>query len=76
MRNYAFRATISKHKEIKENRPCFIFEIGMSMREVERGVIEMILKRYEGNKTKTAGALGISRKTLYNKLRKYNLLHR
>ena len=36
-------------------------------------IIENTLKRYDGNKTKTADVLGIKRQTLYNKLKDYNL---
>ena len=39
--------------------------------DVERGHIERVLLRYGGNKTRAARALGITTKTLYNKLRRY-----
>lgn len=39
--------------------------------EVERQQIFRALAHFSGNKTKTAHALGIDTKTLYNKLKRY-----
>jgi transcriptional regulator with PAS, ATPase and Fis domain len=50
------------------------FKPGMSLSEVERIVITETLKRYSGNKTRTAAVLGISLKTLYNRLNEYRAL--
>lgn len=47
------------------------FHPGMSIKEVERTLIEKTLEHYGGNKTQTAEALGISVKTLYNRLSEY-----
>jgi DNA-binding NtrC family response regulator len=44
-----------------------------TLADYEKMIIENTLKRYEGNKTKTAEVLGIKRQTLYNKLKDYNL---
>ncbi len=44
---------------------------GMSIREVERTLIEKTLEHFDGNKKLTAEALGISLKTLYNRLCEY-----
>jgi len=44
---------------------------GMSIREMEKSLIEKTLEHYDGNKTRTAEALGISLKTLYNRLSEY-----
>jgi DNA-binding NtrC family response regulator len=41
------------------------------MDEVERRHIMQALAHYEGNKSKTAASLGITVKTLYNKLERY-----
>jgi DNA-binding NtrC family response regulator len=43
----------------------------MKLREVDRAYIEAMLLRLGGNKARTAQALGISEKTLYNKLHRY-----
>jgi DNA-binding NtrC family response regulator len=44
---------------------------GMTLDEVERQHILMALRRNNGNRTATAAALGISRRTLYYKLEEY-----
>jgi DNA-binding NtrC family response regulator len=45
--------------------------LGMRLREVERRYLLATLHRHAGNKARTAEVLGISEKTLYNKLRRY-----
>ena len=45
---------------------------GMSIREVERTLIESTLEHFGGNKKMAAEALGVSLKTLYNRLGEYN----
>ena len=49
-------------------------EIGTPLAEVERKVILATLKHYAGQKEQTAAALGISLKTLYNRLKDYAAL--
>lgn len=44
---------------------------GMPLEEIERQAIEQTLEENQGNKTESAEQLGISVKTLYNKLEKY-----
>jgi two-component system response regulator HydG len=44
------------------------------LNEVEREHIEHMLRTFNNNKTQTARALGIDRKTLWHKLRKYHIL--
>jgi DNA-binding NtrC family response regulator len=51
-----------------------MYRPGMSLAEVERIVIMETLKRCANNKTKTAAVLGISLKTLYNRLNEYRAL--
>lgn len=46
---------------------------GMTLKEVEREVILQALEGAEGNRTQTARILGISRKTLQNKLKEYGI---
>ncbi len=50
------------------------FRQGMSLAEIERTVIKETLRRCSGNKTRTAAVLGISVKTLYNRLNEYHAL--
>ncbi|HEY7725878.1 MAG TPA: sigma-54 dependent transcriptional regulator [Anaeromyxobacteraceae bacterium] len=45
--------------------------LGLELREVEREYILASLQRNGGNKARTAEGLGISEKTLYNKLHRY-----
>jgi DNA-binding NtrC family response regulator len=47
------------------------FQVGTSIEEVERRLIMATLDAYGGNKRKTADILGVSLKTLYNRLNSY-----
>lgn len=47
--------------------------IGTKMKEIERTVISRTLDAYRWNKNKTAKILGISRRSLYNKLDRYHI---
>jgi len=44
---------------------------GMTVDEVERRLIFLTLEKTGGNKTRAAKMLGVSLKTLHNKLRRY-----
>ncbi len=46
--------------------------VGMSLEDIERTVIDQTLDSVDDNKTEAAKILGFSRKTLHNKLDKYN----
>jgi DNA-binding NtrC family response regulator len=46
---------------------------GTTLAEIERRAIIDTLKACGGNRSKTARSLGVSEKTIYNKLKKYNL---
>jgi two-component system response regulator AtoC len=48
-------------------------ETGLTMENVEREAIREALMRCQGNRTKAAEMLGISRKTILNKIKAYNL---
>ena len=47
------------------------FKVGTSLTEIERAAIFATLDRYQGNKRRTAKVLGVSLKTLYNRLNEY-----
>ncbi len=49
-------------------RDCVHIPIGTTMADAEREVLLATLKRCEGNKRRTAEMLGVSLKTVYNKL--------
>ena len=45
----------------------------MTMDELEKEVIEKYLKKFKNNRRKTAEALNISERTLYRKIKEYNV---
>jgi DNA-binding NtrC family response regulator len=47
------------------------FSVGMPLADAQREIILATLKHFSGNKRLTAEALGISLKTLYNRLKEY-----
>ncbi len=44
-----------------------------TLEEMERSMVTEALKRHQGNLSAVAAQLGVTRQTLYNKLKKYNL---
>ena len=50
---------------------CVQFRVGTTVEEAERGLIMRTLEHTKNNKTKAADILGISLKTLHNKLKEY-----
>jgi two-component system response regulator AtoC len=46
---------------------------GMSLEDIERRAVTEALARWEGNRTKAAEELGVSRKTILNKIKFYGL---
>ena len=51
--------------------PSVTFPVGTSLDQAERELIEITLLHTRHNQTKAAEILGVSPKTLYNKLREY-----
>ncbi len=51
--------------------PTVTLEVGASMAQIERTMILATLEHFQNHKERTAAALGISLKTLYNRLRDY-----
>ena len=49
-------------------------KLGMSLGEVEKEYIKMTLASMNGNKMKATSILGISRRALYNKLKRFGML--
>ena len=49
------------------------FEEGITLEELEKAYILMVLERVEGNRTQAARILGIGRRTLYRKLNDYGI---
>jgi len=63
LRHLPFQSNAEEHQESSD----------LNLKGVERFVIDMALKRTEGNKVKAAELLGINRKTLAEKMRSYGL---
>ena len=66
------RGSISLHTQSKEE-PKNIPGEAMSLKDVEVDAIIRALHRWEGNRTRAAQELGISRRTLINKIAEYSL---
>ena len=58
-------------KNAKLDQDSISIQIGKTLDEIEKEVILKTLDNMDGNKTKSASVLGISIKTLYNKLKIY-----
>jgi DNA-binding NtrC family response regulator len=56
---------------LRGSLPGYVLAPGMSIREIETNLIEKTLDHFAGNWAMTADALGVSLKTLYNKLKDY-----
>jgi DNA-binding NtrC family response regulator len=54
-----------------ETSNAITFSVGTPLQEIERRMLLKTLAYYEGNKTKAAAALGITAKTVHNKLASY-----
>ncbi|HLG21596.1 MAG TPA: sigma-54 dependent transcriptional regulator [Candidatus Manganitrophaceae bacterium] len=50
-----------------------VFDVGVSLGDAEKTLIIRTLKDKKGNKTATAKTLGISRRSLYNKIQQLNI---
>lgn len=61
-------------QEEHKQRPEIKLPIGCTLKEAERTIILRTLNWTQNNRQRTASILGISRRTLYNKLEKYDFL--
>ena len=57
----------------EDDVPLVSISIGTSIAEAERALILATLEHYEGQKERTAAVLGVSLKTLYNRLKEYSV---
>ena len=57
----------------KVENPKIYFELGTPLDEVEKELLTWVLESTNDNRTQAAELLGISRRSLYSKLEKYNL---
>ena len=53
--------------------PEVLYRSGMTMADVERATIEAALREWHGNRRQAAQALGIGERTLYRKIKEFNL---
>ena len=60
-------------KEIKLDTNNKDYGQRFNLKDNEKFIINLALVNFDGNKTKAAGALGITIKTLYNKLHEYGM---
>jgi len=61
-------------RNFKEKKHFTTFEIGTPLKEVEKRMILSALEIANNSRTQTARILGISRRVLYNKLKKFNIV--
>jgi two-component system response regulator HydG len=67
-----FPATINITNDDKD-KPTIVMEPGQTLKDVERHMIIKTLEDNNGNRTRTAEKLGISRRTLQLKLKEYGI---
>jgi transcriptional regulator of acetoin/glycerol metabolism len=53
--------------------PDVVYRHGMTMAEVERAAISAALRECQGNRRQAAAKLGIGERTLYRKIKEFNL---
>jgi len=62
---------VTEEQDAPAPTSSLMIPVGIPMAEMERRLILATLEQFEGNKLKVADILGISVKTLYNRLREY-----
>jgi transcriptional regulator of acetoin/glycerol metabolism len=60
-------------EDVNLTTPALSEEQGLNLANVEKNTIRKALTKYKGNYSSIAAELGISRTTLYHKIRKYGL---
>jgi DNA-binding NtrC family response regulator len=64
-------AALARQASPPRSAECLQFEIGTSLSDMERKTILATLDQCSGDKRRTAEMLGVSLKTLYNRLSEY-----
>jgi len=62
----------SNKRAPNDDIPLLSVRVGTSIAEAERALILATLEHFEGQKERTAAVLGVSLKTLYNRLKEYS----
>jgi DNA-binding NtrC family response regulator len=65
------RRPSAPHESVNETSTEVHVPVGTSVSDAERALIEATLRHTSGNRTRAAALLGISQKTLFNKLKEY-----
>jgi DNA-binding NtrC family response regulator len=60
-------------EEEPEPEPVVIYRPGMTMSEIEKAAILAVLEEHRGNRRKAAQVLGIGERTLYRKLKEFDI---
>ena len=68
-RGFAGEPAVDRHEA--KTGDSLVLQAGVTVDAAERALIELTLRHTGGNRTKAAEALGISAKTLFNKLKEY-----
>jgi two-component system response regulator AtoC len=63
--------TDESHSTTRDGAPTITIELGTPLAEIERIVTLATLTHFDQHKERTAAALGVSLKTLYNRLKEY-----
>lgn len=71
--NSPYKDEISQNKKSPDQGVRSVQTLHQAVEEFEKTFIRTVLSRNQGKKAATAEKLGIDRKTLYNKLKKYGI---
>ena len=66
-----FEVDVPPESPAEDDPDCIKFRVGATVEEAEKGLILVTLEHTRNNKTRAAEILGISLKTLHNKLNEY-----
>ena len=66
-----WRTLICNYRPNRKKRE--ISDMNYTLEEMEREMIKSAIAKYDGNLSAVASQLGITRQTLYNKMRKFGL---
>jgi len=64
--------SFDKPASVEATGPAINIRIGTALADVERTLILATLKHFDNHRERTAAALGVSLKTLYNRLKEYS----
>jgi Fis family transcriptional regulator len=67
------RRTLNRYfRDLDGEKPCAVYD--MVLKNVEKPMLEVVMRQAGGNQTVAADILGINRNTLRRKLSEHNLL--